>query len=394
MVANIIVQSVLPTPIVNLHLSLVFPAEQASKQTAMSPSLLFSILLFLLATRAVDGAFCNDYTISRIIYAKITTKSPIFRPEIELYGDASVLPTHTRLTKAEKKSYGGFFLAAPTEFQGPGGFSMKFALKSFGVGGGNGGDAWEFIIARGDAAVLPAPFARGNSAHGKAGWSRKGALVVEFDARNSGSGEKDSSENHISVFLDGTEECETKYSGNFDDGQKRTVWVDFIGFKSTLEVYISSSGKRPNSPTLRCSVDIWSKLAINSRYHVGFAAYNHPTASAGIEHALVDGISVSDAYRPFDAKYCATYAPCRAKDRNVLCIVPISPGTCQLKRCGRSYVWDVDGDLCCGFIEKASWILKPGYNRTGNFDKEGDTAPCIQDRRTISFTANDRFCNL
>ena len=337
------------------------------------------------------GQFCNDYTVSRIIYAEITTSSPIFRPEIELYGDATVLSSHTRLTKAGAGSFGGFFLAAPTEFQGPGGFSVKFTLKSIGGGGGGGGgDAWELIIARGNAAVLPAPFGIGTSAHGKSGWSRREALVIEFDARNSGSGEKDSSENHISVFLDGAEQCESKISSDFDDGQKRTVWVDYIGFKSTLEVFLSSpnSSKRPSSPTLRCSIDVWAKLNINQRYHVGFAAYNSPNA-AGVEHTLVDGISVSDAYRPFDARYCAVYAPCRAVDDQKLCIIPIGNNICELQRCDTKYVWDVTGDRCCGFIEKASWVVKGNVT---NFYEEGHQAPCVQDRKTISFTADDRFC--
>ncbi len=346
----------------------------------------FVLLLFFHVTHA---QFCNDYTISRIIYAEITTSSPIFRPEIELYGDATVLSSHTRLTKAAPGSFGGFFLAAPTEFQGPGGFSVKFALKAF--GGKANGDAWELIIARENAAVLPAPFGLGKSAHGKSGWSRRGALVVEFDARNSGASEKDANENHVSAFLDGVEQCETKLSSVFDDGQKRTIWVDYIGFKTTLEVFISSPGssKRPGSPTLRCSVDVWAKLDINQRHHVGFAAYNAPD-SGGVEHALVDGISVSDAYRPFDARYCAVYAPCRVKEDRKLCVVPIGNNMCELQRCDTKYVWDVTGDRCCGFIEKASWVVKGNLT---NFDEEGDRASCVLDRKTISFIADDRFCN-
>lgn len=43
---------------------------------------------------------------------------------------------------------------------------LKFALKSFGASCGNGGDALECFVVQGDAAVLLAPFVRGNSAHG------------------------------------------------------------------------------------------------------------------------------------------------------------------------------------------------------------------------------------
>lgn len=350
--------------------------------------LALTVLIALLEV-SVEGGFCNDYTISRIDYRTITTSSPIFKPEIELYGDASVLSTRTRLTKSTTGSYGGFFLAAPTEFQGPGGFSIKFTIQA--AGGGGNGDAWELIVARRNANMLPAPFGVGKAAHGRAGWSRRAALVVEFDSRNSGSSERDSSENHVSVFLDGDETCVTTHPGSFDDEQKRTIWVDYIGFQNALEIRVGPPGggasSRPGSPTLRCSVDIWGKLDIKSRHHVGFAAYNAPSGP-GAEHALVDAIAVADAYRPFDARYCAAYAPCRAKDEDGTCVVPVDTknGICKLDPCGRRYVWDVMGNRCCGFIEKASWIpTEPVTN---------GTFKCVQDRRTISFTANDKFCNL
>ncbi len=330
-----------------------------------------------------------------MIYREITAQSDLFKGEILSGGQLELTAQHTRLTTTEPGSYGGLFLKNATEFEGPGGFSTKFTLRATTTTGS--GEAWEFIVAHEDARFFAEPpFAVGSANHGKGGWSRKRALVVEFDDRNSGSGEGDSgadSSHHIAVFLDGAEQCAVEMpSGTvFEDGAKYTVWIDYIGFKSTLEIFVGSpnSSVRPAEPTLRCAVDVWGALNIREKHHVGFAAYNSPDA-IGVEHSLVDGIFVVDAYRPFDKFSCVTFAQCREKDDKTLCVVPTTiNGICELKNCDRNHVWDITGGLCCAFIEKASWVVKGDVI---GFDSLGDRAPCELARKTISFVTDNSNC--
>lgn len=310
--------------------------------------------LLLVGLAAIGyGQVCNDDTVSRVIYAEITTSSPIFQPEITLYGDAGVLSTRTRLTKNVARSSGGLYLRAPTDFQGPGGFSVKFSiLSSVGATG-----VWELVVAPQEAQER-----------------RGGDLVVMLGA------------GRVAAALGGAEQCAVALAANVGDGGARAVWIDYVGFMGALEVRVGEkgmAGTRPAKATLRCALDVWGVLDIKKRHHVGIAARN------GVgELAIADGIRVTDAYRPFDSNSCAVYARCKRKANSTLCVVPVEPGMCELQRCDDKYVWDVAGDLCCAFVEKASWVVN-----VSGFDSVGDRALCRRDRKTISFTADDRFCD-
>lgn len=354
-----------------------------------------AVLTFFAFCYLTQGQLCDDTSISRVIYNEITTNSPIFQPEITIGGDGAVTSKNMRLTTSAAGSHGGFFLKTPTEFQGPGGFSTKFTLQATARAGP--GEVWEFIIAREAARTFaPPPYGPDSESHGKSGWSRRGALVVEFDDRMSGSEEGDSGStgpHHVSVFLDGTEQCSEPIRGGygFGDGAEHSIWIDYIGFKGVLEVFVAGPGsrQRPAEPAIVCPVDMWGKLNIQENNHVGFAAYN-TADQIGVEHSLVDGISIADAYRPFDKPDCAVFANCKEKDIDTLCVVGTdTAGVCELRNCDRTHVWDVTGSLCCAFVEKASWVVT---EKIPGFDSLGDRAPCVLKRKTISFITDNLNC--
>ena len=179
---------------------------------------------------------------------------------------------------------------------------------------------------------------------------------------------------------------------SFEDGNSYTVWIDYLGFKSELQVFLDlgASSTRPPLPTTICNVDVWGTLDISSSYNVGFAAYNS-IEQAGVEHSLVDSISIADAYRPFDKEECAAYARCRKKDVDSLCISPVSSSRCILQQCDKAYIWDVTGTKCCALFEKASYSITG--TDIGPF-AAGQTVPCDLERKTITTLVNNSKCGL
>lgn len=289
------------------------------------------------------------------------------------------------LTTATSASYGGFFFDTATAFQGPGGFSSKFSIVNSGTA--NRGDAWEFIIAGSNNRAFAAPpFGSGSASNGVAGWSRQNSLVVEFDRANSGSSEQDTNADHISVFLSGSEQLACKYTmtggASFGDGQTYTIWIDFTGFNTQLEVRMSTDSVRPNAAAVSCSVNIWSALDISNDYHVGLSAYNDNSGdSQATVMALTESVYVSDARRPADADTCAVFDACRTKAVSGLC-TPVNeePGnTCTLTSCLPACQWDVSGSKCCSFVERGAWQA----NEVTGANQVGDVVPCALTRRTI-----------
>lgn len=289
------------------------------------------------------------------------------------------------LTTATSASFGGFFFNTATAFQGPGGFSSKFSLVNSGTA--NRGDAWEFIIAGANNRVFAAPpFGAGSASNGIAGWSRQNSLVVEFDRANSGTDEQDTDSDHISVFLSGSEQSACKYtmaSGtSFGDGQTYTIWVDFSGFNTQLEVRLSTDSVRPDAAVVSCSVNIWSALDISNDYYIGLGAYNDDSSdSQATVMALSESVYISDARRPADADTCAVFDSCRTKTVNGLCtLINETPGnTCTLQACPPACLWDVSGSKCCSFVERGAWQAD---EVTGS-NQVGDVVPCSLPRRTI-----------
>lgn len=352
--------------------------------------LLFAVAVSQFSQGAV-GQVCDDTSISKIVYSEVSQNNLLFGPAINISGAGQIATTGTQLTTVAAGSYGGLFFKSRTTFQGPGGFSLKFSLQAKEVTGS--GDAWELIIAGANStSVLAPPYGVNQSSFGLSGWSRYNALVVEFDSFNSSTAEADTTTlDHISVFLAGTEQCVQNMPVNFsfDDGNLYTMWVDYIGFQSQLDIFISSGSpsNRPATPTMRCTVDIWGVLNIDEPYFVGFAAYNPPT-TVGVAHYLVGSISIADAYRPVDNEDCAAYASCSEKVGNTLCVTPVPETTnlCAVRECPTTYVWSVTGTPeCCAFIEKGS------YTPTGEVI-QGRNVTCEMRRRTISFLVDSSNC--
>jgi Legume lectin domain len=361
----------------------------------MSRRLLCAEFVVVVALQAViaSAQLCDETEVSQVLHSDITTSNGVFSGSIGLRGEARVTLQGVNLTSSAASSYGGLFFSSSTNFQGDGGFSTKFALQS--SAGLGGGEAWEFIVASSSSlSIRPPPYAVGSPNYGVSGWSRMRALVVEFDAdSSSGAAEQDVAGmgSHIAVYLSAVEQCKKAIPIAFSDGGLYYVWIDFVGFRRLLEIRVSQNGVnvRPKKPTVECAVDVWSVLDIKSSNHVGFEAYN-PPGTSGAEHSLVQVITLTDAYRPYDtAGTCASYANCRRKTENSLCTSPTGDGTtCTIETCPPTYVWDIAGTNCCSFVEKASWRI------TGSTAgvTAGSTVPCALTRTTIIYPTASYNC--
>lgn len=358
-------------------------------------SLLFilaSSLFFINQLGTIHAQTCASETILSVTYTDLNDKNSAFTSSITRDGDIVVGSTSTALTTTASESYGGFFFTAPTDFQGPGGFSVKFILQATDTGA-SVGDAWEFIVAgSSNLDIVSPPYTSGSTNNGLSGWTRLNAFVVEFDTLNSGSDHEDDSTNHVAGYLAGTEVCSQDLAVSLASTAKYTVWVDYNGFSTSAQIRISdaNSETRPDDATLDCNVDIWGTLDISASNHIGFMAYN-PTGG-GAEHSMVDVLSVADAYRPFDSSDCAAYANCAQRTgTDNLCLTSADSTTCTLSSCAAGYVWDVSGTECCAFIEKGTWALADSAG-SGPFS-DGDTVDCEEVRRTIAFPVDASNCS-
>lgn len=350
------------------------------------PQLVIAALLLL----HLPSTIAQTCVSTEVIFSSLTALNSAFTSQISTAGDVVIDTVDTTLTSTAADSYGGFFFTSATDFQGPGGFSVKFVVQSTDITAGVG-DAWEFIVAgSSNLDLLPPPYTAGSTNAGLSGWSRLNAFVVEFDSLNSGTAEQDTSANHVAIYLAGNQECTTDIGFSLASGDMYTIWVDYSGFSALAEVRVSAAndGARPTTSTLSCDVDIWSTMDITASNHVGFMAYN--PSSGGAEHSLVDSISVADSYNPYDADTCAVYAKCAQKVVDALCMIPQTSSTCLLNSCSAGYVWDVAGTECCAFIEKSTWTLSASAG-SGPFS-DGDTVDCEQFQRTIAFLATSDKC--
>lgn len=347
----------------------------------------FFLVLAILST--VTAQVCDNTGISLIAQSDITSDNGSFGNEITLSGDALLDSTGISLTNTQNDNagtYGGLFFNNPANFAGSGGFSAKFALRQT---AGSGGEGWEFIIANSNNRdFAPPPFGTGNPSNGLAGWSRTNAMVIEFDTSDaSGEDEQDSSGtgNHVGMFLNGAEICQESVSSNFADGSTHFIWLDFIGFATTMQVRISTLDSRPATPTLECGIDVWGSMSISQDNHVGFGAYNS-AASTDAVHYLVEQIDYTDAYRPIDTDdTCAYYTDCELRSSNSLCTADNGDGTCSYRTCPPVFAWTVGGGSCCSFVERNS--LRSTGDNVNIID--GGRTSCAQQRVTVVKEVDD-----
>lgn len=343
----------------------------------------------------VHAQTCNSETVSEVIFSDLTILNSAYTSSVRLAGDASISTAGTALTSLISESFGGLFFNSPTDFQGSGGFSLKFSISASGLSSGVG--TWEAVIASESArAILPPPFGPSYGANGLSGWSRSNALVIELDTVDSGPIEQDDGAPHVAVFLSGTRQCTTNLPFQLNPGSTYTIWVDYNGFTTTLETRVGAAGStaRPTNPTLSCVIDIWSTLSITTSTYVGFTAYGPSDSLTSAIHYLNAPIAIADAYRPYDGGSCISYARCALRESNAPQCVQDDvngDGLCEIVICAaEGYVWDVSGEFCCAFIEKGAWIISAEAGQ-GPFPV-GQLVPCIQTRRIVAYRTDESNC--
>lgn len=314
-----------------------------------------------------------------------------------LSGEATQNAFTLDLTTPNSASFGGLFFDEATAFTGPGGFSAKFSIVNTGA---NSGGAWEFIIAgEGNMEFAIPPYGEGESSYQVAGWSRLNALVIEFDCYNSGESERDITADHVSVFLAGAKQENCEYDlpdgTKLSDGTQYTVWVDFSGFNTQLDVRIGTDAfTRPDAAAVSCPVSIWDTLDINSKFHVGIGGYNDNLPTVGNDDAttlsLAEAIFVADARRPADTETCAFYNSCSSKTVAGLCTLINSAGNaCRLEECGNTLQWDMSSSTCCSFVERGSYRA----DESNGSSSAGDEVACSFKRNTILEVADSSLCD-
>lgn len=339
---------------------------------------------------------CNSETVSQVIFTDLTILNSAYTSAVRLAGDASISASGTALTSLTSGSFGGLFFNSPIDFQGSGGFSLKFSVSASGLSSGVG--TWEAVIASESArAILPPPFAPSYGANGLSGWSRLNALVIELDAVDSGPAEQDDGAPHVAVFLSGSRQCTTNLPFQLNPGSTYNIWIDYNGFTTTLEVRVGTSGStaRPANPTLSCLVDIWGTLSITTPAYVGFTAYAPSDSLVSATHYLNAPIAIADAYRPYDGGSCISYSKCALRESDAPQCVQDDvngDGLCEIVSCGvEGYVWDVSGTFCCAFLEKGAWVISSEAGQ-GPFSV-GQLVPCIQTRRIVAYPTDASNCS-
>lgn len=362
----------------------------------MNTILAFVTIIFF--ATAITAQTCDNTGISQVFHSDITQDNGSLEGEITLYGDSAKTGVPAldfsgiTLTDSTPANYGGIFFNAPVAFQGDGGFSAKFAMLA--ASGGTNGEGWEFIVANSNNLdFAPPPFGPGNPSAGQGGWSRTNAMVIEFDTLDSsGSEEQDNSGsgNHVAMYLNGAEICQASVTETFGDGNPHYVWIDFIGFSTTMQVRLSSANSRPEDPTVECGVDMWGSMSITENNHIGFGAYN-PPSSDGAVHTLTESITFTDAYRPIDTdEECAYYTDCALRSQNSLCTTSNGDGTCSFDSCPPVYAWTIGGGSCCSFIERNSFR---STGSDGSIVDGGSTTCALQRVTVVQLASDDSLCN-
>lgn len=356
---------------------------------------LFQALVFTALCLQVRAQNCDTTGITTLVVADVSTISSDSTATLVGAATAQAL-SGIELTTAVSGSFGGLFLNNPTAFQGPGGFSIKFSIQNTGTA--NHGGAWEFIIAESsNRAFSSPPFASPAASNGLSGWSRKNSFVVEFDIRDSGTPEQDTSSDHISVFLAGAEQMVCKHGlpagTSFGSGTQYTIWIDYSGFNTNLEIrYGTDSSTRPTAAATSCSVNVWGTLDISNSHYIGFGAYNDASGDADATVlSLTESLSAVDARRPIDGATCAIFDKCSRKSVNGLCspLNDASASTCTLVACGTACQWDLSGSRCCAFVERGGWQATDSTAA----NQAGDVVSCSLIRNTILQEVDDNLCS-
>lgn len=109
------------------------------------------------------------------------------------------------------------------------------------------------------------------------------SVGVEFDTYDNGAGSNDPNGNHVGINVDGGFNGPTSIvSPRMNDGNAWYAWVDYNGDTDTVEVRLSQSSTRPNSPLLTRVVDLAAILESTSAF-VGFTS---GTGAAGGYHDI------------------------------------------------------------------------------------------------------------
>jgi glucose/arabinose dehydrogenase len=193
---------------------------------------------------------------------------------LQLNGNATLAGAALQLTPALSYQKGSAFWSTPLTLDADTVFQTQFQLQL--TGGPGGADGFAFVL-QNSAAAAEALGAGGGSL-GYAGLEN--SLAIEFDTyRNN---PWDPNDNHIAVLQNGdvATALATTLTAlpDLNSGDPLTVWIDYDGSRSHLDVFLASTRTRPTTPALSYTVDLAAVLGAQA--YVGFTGGTGKLANA------------------------------------------------------------------------------------------------------------------
>ncbi|MBI5631874.1 MAG: carboxypeptidase regulatory-like domain-containing protein [Nitrospirae bacterium] len=186
---------------------------------------------------------------------------------MEINGTAAETGGVLRLTTAGGGQAGSAFIDTPFMLDAHSSFSTFFQFRISGGNGSGGADGLAFILHNSPAGID----ALGATGGGLGYMGIPNSFAVEFDTWTN-SGYSDPNSNHIGIDVSGSVTSLATYSAppDLNSGSPLYAWIDYNGITHLLEVYISNTSVKPDSPVISQVIDIYS--FVGSQAYAGFSA--------------------------------------------------------------------------------------------------------------------------
>ena len=184
--------------------------------------------------------------------------------QLKLNGDATQAEGTLRITANERHQQGSVFYDEPIQVKDDTSFSTQFQFKI--DGGTDGASGFSFILQndrQGDYAI---------------GTSIQQSLAIEFDTFQN---VNDPNNNHISILINGDSgDVLVNADSSFDlnGGEILNAWIDYDGSSNQLQVFLSDTATKSQTPTLSVTADLSD--IVGDRARIGFGARTGNLANA------------------------------------------------------------------------------------------------------------------
>lgn len=215
---------------------------------------------------------------------------------LTLNGDAAVVGDVLRLTQATDSQAGSAFSTSPISLAADVSFSTAFTFRFTAAGGLC--DAFPQCGADGLVFVVQTVANNVGGSGGGIGYAGiPNSVGIEFDTwRNGEFG--DFSSNHVGANVGGSVASLVQIpvsAGDMNNGATWSAWIDYNGSTNLLEVFLSTSSARPDSPILSTT----RNLALDLGSTDAFVGFTSGTGAAWANHDVLSWTFI-DTFAPID----------------------------------------------------------------------------------------------